>query len=183
MALALRLLRTRPAVRAAIGRRFRYILVDELQDTNRSQMELVLALAGDNANVMAVGDPHQGIYGFRGARSGNVDRFRAAFSETKSIRLRRNYRSLAPIVEAAERIVAANGHTLRGLDAQVAARRARKGAVGHVVFATPEAEADGVAASIESQIRKGAKPSDFAILVRSNSEIGEFEREPPGPWH
>jgi DNA helicase-2/ATP-dependent DNA helicase PcrA len=176
VAMTLRLLRTRAAVRASIAHRFRYILVDELQDTNRSQLELVLALAGANANVMAVGDPHQGIYGFRGARSGNVDRFRAAFSETKSICLRRNYRSLAPIVEAAERMVAANGHTQRGQGTQVATRRARSGVIGHVVFATPEAEADGVAENIAIQIRKGAKPSDFAVLVRSNSEIGEFER-------
>src|SRR3954469_9954157 len=69
VALALRLLRTRPGVTAELARRFSYVLVDELQDTNRAQMELVATLGAATANVMAVGDPDQGIYGFRGARS------------------------------------------------------------------------------------------------------------------
>src|SRR3954447_16476253 len=79
VALALKVLRSRPAVGAHLARRFRYVLVDELQDTNHSQLELVLAAAGPRANVMAVGDPDQGIYGFRGARTGNVDQFRESF--------------------------------------------------------------------------------------------------------
>jgi DNA helicase-2/ATP-dependent DNA helicase PcrA len=176
VALALRLLRMRPAIRASIASRFKYILVDELQDTNRSQLELVLALAGDNGNIMAVGDPNQGIYAFRGARSGNVDTFRATFPEAKTITLRRNYRSLPAIVEAAQRIVAANGQSDCRLVAQVPHRRPRGVTIRHLAFTSPEAEADGVATRIEREIRSGARPSDFAVLVRSNSEVGEFER-------
>src|SRR4051812_37458291 len=79
VALALRVLRTRAGVAAELKRKFRYVLVDELQDTNRAQVELVLALVGGVGNVMAVGDPAQGIYGFRGASVGNVDRFASAY--------------------------------------------------------------------------------------------------------
>ena len=105
VALALRLLTTRPLVRADVARRFRYVVVDELQDTNNAQLALVVALCGAHGNVMAVGDPDQGIYGFRGARSGNVEQFQAAFGGARTIVLRRNYRSLAPVVAAARRVL------------------------------------------------------------------------------
>ena len=122
VALALRLLRTRPSVQAEIQRRFRYVLVDELQDTNRAQLELVLAVGGRTGNVMAVGDPDQGIYGFRGARVGNVDRFGTAFGRVKTMRLRRNYRSLAPIIAAAQRVAAVDRPVALS-DTQIAHRR------------------------------------------------------------
>ncbi len=176
VALAVRLLRIRPSVRAEIECRFRYVLVDELQDTNRSQLELVLAVSGANRNVMAVGDPEQGIYGFRGARVGNVDRFIASFDGVKTIHLRRNYRSLAPIVEAAQRVAVAGLTDRQASVGQVANRRTRGAAVRHLAFATPTAEADGVASEIAGQILAGARPSDFAVLLRSNSDIGEFDR-------
>jgi DNA helicase II / ATP-dependent DNA helicase PcrA len=175
VALALRLVRTRPVVRSAVARRYRYVLVDELQDTNRAQLELVLALVGAQGNVMAVGDPDQGIYGFRGARAGNVKRFESSFERVATIALRRNYRSLAPIVDAAERVLAANRVGAAAIG-QVAHRRGRGVAVRHISFATPEAEADAVAVAIEERVRSGARASDFAILVRSNSETGEFVR-------
>lgn len=173
VALAVRLLRSRPQIGAQLARRFRYVLVDELQDTNRAQLELVLALCGEQGNVMAVGDANQGIYGFRGARTGNVEAFRAAFDDVTTIELRRNYRSLTPIVAAAGRVVAAGGAHAAG---QIAHRRPSGAVVEHATFATPEAEAEGVAGRIERAIRDGAKAGDFAVLVRSNSDVGEFER-------
>ncbi len=175
VSLALRLLTTRPAVRAGVARRYRYILVDELQDTNRAQLELVLALAGADGNLMAVGDPDQGIYGFRGARAGNVEQFRAEFPKATTIALRRNYRSLGPVVEAAERVLAAGGSG-RDLGTQIAHRRGRRTPVRHVSFISPDAEADGVASEIAGRVASGAHPSDFAILLRSNSETDEYVR-------
>jgi DNA helicase-2/ATP-dependent DNA helicase PcrA len=176
VALPLRLLRERAAVRAAVAGRYRFVLVDELQDTNKAQLELVLALSG-SGNVMAVGDPDQGIYGFRGARTGNVERFRSLFPRVRPIALRRNYRSLAPVIEAATRAIAINraASDLRR-PAQRADRRARGGGVRRVTFATPEAEADGVAAEIARRVATGARPSEFAVLVRANHEVDEFAR-------
>jgi len=176
VALALRLLRSHPSVAALLKRRFRYVLVDELQDTNGSQLELVLALAGGRANIMAVGDPDQGIYGFRGARTGNVDRYRASFPAVTTIRLRRNYRSLTPIVRAAQRLLAVDRPLTLQRAEQVAHRRARGTAVAHVQYATPEEEADGVAAEIARRIAKGVPARDHCVLLRSNSEMGEYVR-------
>ncbi len=177
VALALRLLRSRPLIRAEIGRRFRFVLVDELQDTNKAQLELVLAVAGNHENVMAVGDPDQGIYGFRGARAGNVDHFRASFADAATIALRRNYRSLEPVIAAADRVLRTGSRdTSFSGGGQLSNRRGRGTAVRHVSFASPDAEADGVAAEIERRISSGRQASDFAVLVRSNSETGEFVR-------
>jgi DNA helicase-2/ATP-dependent DNA helicase PcrA len=175
IALALRLLRARPSVAAELGRRFRHILVDELQDTNRVQLQLVLALAGPGRNVMAVGDPAQGIYGFRGARAGNVDRLSESLGRVRRIELRRNYRSLSPIVAAAERVLESAPPT-GSRPRQVAHRRSRGVPLRQLSFATPQAEADGVADEISRRIEMGASPSRFAVLVRSNSETDEVVR-------
>ena len=173
VSLALRLLRDRPAVGHELRRRYRYLVIDELQDTNRAQLELVLALCGDDANVVAVGDPDQGIYGFRGARAGNVERFAQSFTNASQITLRRNYRSMSAVLETAARLVAPNGRD--GGD-QIAHRRGRGQPVTHISFATPDAEADGVAQQIERRIAAGCRPGDFAVLVRSNFETEEFVR-------
>jgi DNA helicase-2/ATP-dependent DNA helicase PcrA len=175
VALALRLLRSRPAVAADIARRFRYVLVDELQDTNRAQLELVLELARAVGNVMVVGDPDQGIYGFRGARAGNVARFESQLVGTTTIALRRNYRSLRPIVAAADRLLSVDRGSAARVE-QVAHRRGSGVPVRHISFATPEAEADGVAQLVSEQISSGARPGRIAVLVRSNSETDEFVR-------
>ncbi len=174
--LCLRLLRERPAVQRAVSERYRFVLVDELQDTNRAQLELVLSLAGVNRNVMAVGDPEQGIYAFRGARTGNIQRFAEGLGSVRSIVLRRNYRSLAPIIDAARRISQVAGAAVPARTEQVAHRRQRGAAVRHIGFATPDDEADGVASQIEGRIRSGEPASRFCVLVRSNSEIDGFAR-------
>ncbi|HEY5519904.1 MAG TPA: ATP-dependent DNA helicase [Candidatus Limnocylindrales bacterium] len=175
VSLALRLLRERPAVRREIRARYRYLVIDELQDTNRAQIEFVLALCGEDANVVAVGDPDQGIYGFRGARAGNVQRFAQAFADARRITLRRNYRSTSAVLEVAARVVsvAPDVGEARG---QFAHRRVRGRPVRHISFATPDAEADGVALEIEQRLEAGARPRDFAVLVRSNFETDDFVR-------
>jgi DNA helicase II / ATP-dependent DNA helicase PcrA len=176
VALALELLRSRRGVAAQVARRFRYVLVDELQDTNRAQLELVLALAGTSSNVMAVGDPDQGIYGFRGARTGNVEEFRKSFPSVATIRLVRNYRSLAPIVGASHRLLSvATSHPSERVG-QVAHRRGRGTAIRHMSFATPQAEADGVAADIAQRVAGGKSAHSHCVLLRSNTETDEYVR-------
>src|SRR4051795_3641522 len=94
VALALRLLRDSPAARELVQRRFKYILVDEFQDTNRAQAELVALLAERHRNVTVVGDDDQSIYKFRGAAISNILEFRERYRNARVVVLRRNYRSL-----------------------------------------------------------------------------------------
>jgi DNA helicase-2/ATP-dependent DNA helicase PcrA len=146
--------------------------VDELQDANRVQLDFALALTGPAGNVTVVGDPDQGIYSFRGAVRGNVGRFEVAYPAMRRIVLRRNYRSLAPIIEASRRLVEHNALPGEPMPLrQVAHRRARRPAsVRARAYWTAELEADAIAADIAGRIVDGARPSDFAVLMRSNSE-------------
>ena len=108
VALALRLVRESAAARAEIAGRFRYVLVDEFQDTNRAQAELVGLLAESHRNVTVVGDDDQAIYAFRGAAIDNILGFRDRYPGTRTVVLRRNYRSRAPILDAAYRLIRLN---------------------------------------------------------------------------
>jgi DNA helicase-2/ATP-dependent DNA helicase PcrA len=174
IALPLQLLRERPAVRASLISRYRFLLVDEFQDTNRAQLQLVLQLAGPDRNVTVVGDADQGIYGFRGALTGNLERFAAAIPSARRVVLRRNYRSRQPIIEAAGRLLA---HGQSAAVRQIAHRRARNPQpVRARVFGSYAQEADAVAAEIATRVEAGERPSDFAVLVRSNGETGEIVR-------
>ena len=95
-------------VRRKYAERFRYILVDEYQDTNSAQYQLTLHLAEKHRNVCAVGDPDQAIYGWRGADVGNIDQFKRDFPEATVVRLERNYRSSSVIVNTAATLIEAN---------------------------------------------------------------------------
>ena len=94
--------------RAELQARFRYVLVDEFQDTNRAQSELVSILAEPHRNVTVVGDDDQSIYKFRGAAISNILGFRDRYRAARTIVLRRNYRSLSPILDASYRLVRFN---------------------------------------------------------------------------
>jgi DNA helicase-2/ATP-dependent DNA helicase PcrA len=178
--LALRLLRERPAIRQAIVARYRYVLVDEFQDTNPAQLQLVFELTGAEGNITVVGDPDQAIYTFRGAAVSNIRRFVGAHPDLRCIVLRRNYRSQAPIVAASRRLIEHNGPVRLSLQqatavAPIAHRRTRSPApVRQLVFATPEDEANGVAAHIAGRLARGEHPSHFAVLVRTNGDAEAF---------
>jgi DNA helicase II / ATP-dependent DNA helicase PcrA len=105
---ALRLLRERPDVLEHYQRRFRHILVDEYQDTNRVQNDLVLLLAADHRNVAVVGDQDQSIYAFRGADMQNIVDFETAFPDTTVVLLEQNYRSTQTILDAANAVISHN---------------------------------------------------------------------------
>jgi DNA helicase II / ATP-dependent DNA helicase PcrA len=105
---ALRLLRERPDVLEHYRRRFRHILVDEYQDTNRVQNDLVLLLAADHRNICVVGDQDQSIYAFRGADMRNIVEFETAFPDTTVVLLEQNYRSTQTILDAANAVIANN---------------------------------------------------------------------------
>ena len=178
LALTLRLLRERPATRAAIVERFRYVLVDELQDMNRAQVELLFALTPPTGNVTVVGDLDQAIYTFRGAAGDNLRRFAAARADVRRVVLRRNYRSRAPIIAAATRLI---GHGPRLVATSegtpVAARRARSPRpVDLRTYSSPGAEVDGLAEEITARIAGGESARRFCVLARSNAEIEPMAR-------
>ena len=172
---ALRLVRESPAIRTRLQERFRYILVDEFQDTNRAQSELVGLLAERHRNITVVGDDDQSIYRFRGAAISNILEFRDRHRRARVIVLRRNYRSRAPILASAYRLIRHNDpdrlEVRVGIDKRLRPERPSEEAapVRLEAFATGSDEADWVAAEIGRRIAAGARPRDHAVLVRTNA--------------
>ena len=105
---AVRLFKSSAEVRRRYNQRYRYLLIDEYQDTNRPQYELMKLLAGEEHNVCVVGDEDQSIYSWRGADIRNILEFERDFPEVKIIRLEQNYRSTQNILEAASAVVSNN---------------------------------------------------------------------------
>jgi DNA helicase-2/ATP-dependent DNA helicase PcrA len=182
VALALRLLRESPSARAEVAGRFRYILVDEFQDTNRAQAELVALLAEPHRNVTVVGDDDQAIYAFRGAAVDNILDFRDRYRGASTVVLRRNYRSLAPILDVAYRLVRFNDPDRLEVRAGVSKRlrTVRQDPTPPPVrleaFATGSDEADWIAAEIARRIEAGARPREHAVLVRANAHADPILR-------
>ena len=181
VSLALRLLRESPASRLELQRRYRYILVDEFQDTNRAQSQLVELLAAPHGNITVVGDDDQSIYKFRGAAISNILEFRRSHPRCRQIVLRRNYRSRAPILDGSHRLIHFNDpdrlEIRNGIDKRlVAVRRGNEKPIRHVPFATGSEEADWIAGEIAARIAAGAGARDFAILVRANADADPILR-------
>jgi DNA helicase-2/ATP-dependent DNA helicase PcrA len=173
---AVRLLEERPAVRSALRRRFRYVVVDEAQDANPQQLRLVRHLVGASGNVTFVGDDDQAIYSFRGAVGQGLAGLEQDYDTVKDVVLRRNYRSRKPILEAARRLIRHNDpdrlEVQRGLDKTLTAvRRSKRPAlVTHRLYRTPVEEADAVARDIEARLERGLAPESAAVLVRTNAD-------------
>ncbi|MGZ9160031.1 MAG: ATP-dependent helicase [Candidatus Limnocylindrales bacterium] len=182
VALALRLLRESPSAGSAIAGRFRYILVDEFQDTDRAQAELVTLLAEPHRNVTVVGDDDQAIYAFRGAAIDNILDFEARYPGVRTVVLRRNYRSLAPILDASYRLVRFNDPDRLEVRTGIAKRlkpERREPAAAPVrleAFATGSEEADWIGAEIARRVAAGAEPRDHAVLVRANGHADQILR-------
>jgi DNA helicase-2/ATP-dependent DNA helicase PcrA len=176
----LALLRERPSALARLRERYRYVLVDEFQDTNHAQLEMVRLLAGEAANITVVGDDDQAIYRWRGAAAANLLAFRRLYPGAREVVLVENYRSPQAILDAAGRLISYNNpyrlEVVAGIDKRL--RSARKGGptVRHVHHDTVSAEADAVAAMVEERLRAGGQPRDVAILVRSNDDADPFLR-------
>ena len=179
--LALRLLRDSAAVRLELQRRFKYVLVDEFQDTNKAQSELVELLAAEHGNVTVVGDDDQSIYKFRGAAISNILEFKKRHPHAGQVVLKRNYRSRSPILDASYRLIRFNDpdrlEFQNGIDKKLVAERSGVAApVRHRVFTTGSEEADWVAQEICRRVSDGARPRDFAILVRANADADSVLR-------
>ncbi|WP_041777913.1 UvrD-helicase domain-containing protein [Beijerinckia indica] len=169
---SLRLLRDNPDVLRLYQDRFRYMLVDEYQDTNSVQYLWLRLLAQGRHNVCCVGDDDQSIYGWRGADVDNILRFETDFPGATIIRLERNYRSTGHILGTAARLIAHNdgrlGKTLFTDDAP-----GLKPAVTGVWDS--EEEARSIGEEIEQLQRQGEGLDEIAILVRASFQMREFE--------
>ena len=167
------LLKRFPAACAAIAARFRYILVDEYQDTNHAQYVILRRLAEPHHNICVVGDDSQSIYGFRGARVENILRFRKDYPEAKEFRLEQNYRSTQNIVGAANSLIA---HNERRLKKECFSKAGAGEKIGVIKAFTESEEAHLVATSIVERIYASKASYDsFAILYRTNAQSRAFE--------
>jgi DNA helicase-2/ATP-dependent DNA helicase PcrA len=178
---ALALLRARPAVLAKLRERYRYVLVDEFQDTNHAQLELVRLLAGaEEPNITVVGDDDQAIYRWRGAAAANLLAFRRQYPKAREVVLTENHRSTQVILDAASRLITYNNpyrlEVIAGLDKRLRSARRTGPAVRHFHLDSASAEADAVADMMEERIARGYRPRDLAILVRSNGDADPFLR-------
>jgi DNA helicase-2/ATP-dependent DNA helicase PcrA len=162
----------RPDVLADYHRRFRYILVDEYQDTNVGQYLWLRLLAQASHNICCVGDDDQSIYGWRGAEVGNILRFETDFPGAKVIRLEQNYRSTSHILAAASGVIAHNQGRL-GKTLWTEAEGGEK--VKLAALSDGEEEARYVGDEIEALQRKGYALKQIAVLVRAGFQTREFE--------
>ncbi len=166
------ILRAHPDVLEAWRGRFKYLLVDEYQDTNQAQYEWLKLLAEPNRNLCCVGDDDQSIYSWRGAEVANILRFEVDFPGAAVIRLEQNYRSTPHILAAATGLIAHNADRLgKTLWTEVAAGDPVKVIA---VWDGPE-EARRVGEEIEAHAARGGTPDDSAILVRAQFQTREFE--------
>jgi DNA helicase-2/ATP-dependent DNA helicase PcrA len=176
VSLALQLLRDSAAARESLQARYRYVLVDEFQDTNRAQSELVALLAERHRNVTVVGDDDQSIYRFRGAAISNILEFRERYRGARTVVLRRNYRSLAPILDGAHRLIRFNDpdrlESKVGISKRLVPERVHRAAapIRHHAFTTAGEEADWIAGEVRRRVDAGGRPRDHAVLVRANAD-------------
>jgi DNA helicase-2/ATP-dependent DNA helicase PcrA len=167
---AVRLLKVSAPTREYYQRRYRYILVDEYQDTNRPQYELMKLLAGEHKNVCAVGDEDQSIYSWRGADIRNILEFEKDFPNAKIVRLEQNYRSTQIILEAAGAVVANN---IRRKGKKLWTDRQGGSLIGYYEAPDGENEALFIADRIQKFLRESGEAGDeahCAVLYRTNSQ-------------
>lgn len=164
--LTVKLFREAPDILGYYQNKFRYILVDEYQDTNRAQNELILLLAKEHRNICVVGDDDQSIYRFRGADVTNILEFENQFPDVKTIRLEQNYRSTQNILDAANSVIKNNS----GRKAKSLWTDSGAGERLMVYRANNDFdEADYIVNSINSLVRDGYKYGDIAVLFRAKS--------------
>ncbi len=168
----LTILRQHPDILASVHERFRYVLVDEYQDTNVVQYLWLRLIAQGHKNICCVGDEDQSIYGWRGAEIGNILRFEEDFPGAKVIRLEQNYRSTGHILGAASTLIANNQMRL-GKNLWTVAEPGEK--VRVQTLWDGEDEARWVGDEIENLQRKGTRLSHIAVMVRAGFQTRQFE--------
>lgn len=168
------LLETQPDVLEYYQERFRYIMVDEYQDTNTVQFRLVSLLAGKYRNLCVVGDDDQSIYKFRGANIRNILDFEHEYPDARVIKLEQNYRSTGNILNAANGVISHN----KGRKEKTLWTDNGEGDKVHLrQFDTAYDEAEFIAEDIKREVREGASYNDNAVLYRTNAQSRLFEEK------
>ena len=167
------LLRESPEVRRGLDERYRFVLVDEYQDTNLAQYAIVRAISIDYPNLAVTGDPDQSIYGWRGANLGNILEFDRDFPGAKVVRLEQNYRSTERILSVAGQLIS---HNVKRKEKALFTHNGQGAPVRVVKYATQQDEARAIAAKIAGEIRSGRRRArDFAVFYRINALSRAFE--------
>jgi DNA helicase-2/ATP-dependent DNA helicase PcrA len=169
-----RLFRTQPEVLGWYQERFRYILVDEYQDTNHAQYVLINLLASKYRNLCVVGDADQSIYRFRGADIRNILEFEQDYPDAKTVKLEQNYRSTEKILHSANEVIANN---LGRKDKELWTEQAGGDPIFLYKASDERQEARFVASEIQRLKKEGKDYQDFAILYRTHSQSRTFEEE------
>ena len=161
-------------VRAELDNRFRYIMVDEYQDTNKAQYVILRALSVDHPNLAATGDPDQSIYGWRGADLNNILSFEKDFPQVRVVRLEQNYRSTQSILRIADQLIA---HNTQRKKKSLYTDNDEGQPVTLTKYNDQDKEAAGIADTIRTALADGSRlASDFAIFYRVNALSRTLER-------
>jgi len=160
------LLENNSAVCRELSERFKFLLIDEYQDTNHAQYRLAKALVSYHNNICATGDPDQSIYRWRGADIRNILAFEKDWSDATIIKLEENFRSTAEVLRAADRLIACNRNRKEKILVPV---RSHKGDVRIDNYEDEGEEANAVAEQIEELVRSGVSGSDIAVFYRVNA--------------
>ncbi len=167
------LLQEHAEVRRSLDERYRFILVNEYQDTNLAQYAIARALSIDYPNLAATGDPDQSIYGWRGANLNNILEFEKDFPDVRVVRLERNYRSTRRILRVAADLIA---HNIKRKHKDLYTENDEGRPVRLVTYATQRDEAEEIATRIAEEVREGRRrPRDYAIFYRVNALSRAFE--------
>ncbi len=169
------LFQTQPEVLDQYQNRFRFIMVDEYQDTNSAQFTLLSLLASKYRNLCVVGDDDQSIYKFRGANIYNILNFEKIFPDTKTIRLEQNYRSTGRILQAANEVIR---HNTNRKEKALWTTAEEGDPIRFVQYLNEYEEAAGIAGDIKCETENAShRFSDFAILYRTNAQSRVFEEK------
>lgn len=174
LALPVKLLSQDHAARERWQNRFRYLLVDEYQDTNAAQYELMRLLTGPRAAFTVVGDDDQSIYAWRGARPGNIADLSRDFPHLKVIKLEQNYRSVGHVLSAANQLIQTNQ---RAYEKTLWSAMGPGDRIRVLACADEASEAERVVAEISAhRLRSGNRYGDYAVLYRGNFQSRAFEK-------
>ena len=169
-----RLLHDQEEVRQQLDERFRYVMVDEYQDTNRAQYVILRALSHDYPNLAATGDPDQSIYGWRGADLNNILQFERDYPNVRVVRLEQNYRSTKAVLRVADSLIR---HNKRRKPKELFTANDEGQQVKLVTYADQDDEANSIARHIAAAVDSGARvASEFAIFYRVNALSRSIER-------
>lgn len=179
---ACQMLEREPRIAEELGEKFRYLMLDEYQDTNRVQMRIMDAIAAAHKNICVVGDEKQSIYGFRGSDIKVILGFKDRYPNSKQIDMSSNYRSYGRIIDLCNACAASMGERLN--DGQLLSMRGTPGPgapkmanQGHIIaFEDDKVEAEMVARAVERDLMVGKPGKDIAILYRNREDKSELEK-------